>query len=572
MKSILFSVSFILMWLSAFSVFGQKLDNQIQDDSVQVDSIYQRALNNLNTGEFYTAQNQLEQALALDSTHQDANLNLMRIYYAQRKFEEARNIALRLTALNPQREDHWIALADTYKALEDYTGLIRVYNKLIRLNPEESSYYYDKAFTLSLNGQEEGALQLYQSIEDKFGLTDRLFLARNELYRQQKDRKKALSVAKNFVQHKPHTSHSHLMLANTYLDFDKPKDALKTLEGLESEFPNDPYIPLTKADAYQALKDYSKLSDELQKAFVMDSLSMNNKVRTVYNVLQGSNEGKSLKIAADISNVLVDKYPNEALAQAVFGDIALQQGKEDLAYEAFSKAIDLNKKLYIVWEQLLQLEVANNKLLEAQEHGLEAINQFPDNSIILLFTGYAYLLDKKYQEARAFLEESLNKADPKNEALMVQIYSALGDNYHALDMGPASNIAYSEALKIDSNNTYVLNNFAYYLALRKEELTKAASMSKKSNELEPDNASYQDTYAWVLFQQGDYDAALMWIDKAVKSSVDPSATLIEHKGDILFKLGKKQEAVKLWERALKLSETGDNEKLSQKVDTKEYVD
>lgn len=572
MKSILFSVSFILMWLSAFSVFGQKLDNQIQDDSVQVDSIYQRALNNLNTGEFYTAQNQLEQALALDSTHQDANLNLMRIYYAQRKFEEARNIALRLTALNPQREDHWIALADTYKALEDYTGLIRVYNKLIRLNPEESSYYYDKAFTLSLNGQEEGALQLYQSIEDKFGLTDRLFLARNELYRQQKDRKKALSVAKNFVQHKPHTSHSHLMLANTYLDFDKPKDALKTLEGLESEFPNDPYIPLTKADAYQALKDYSKLSDELQKAFVMDSLSMNNKVRTVYNVLQGSNEGKSLKIAADISNVLVDKYPNEALAQAVFGDIALQQGKEDLAYEAFSKAIDLNKKLYIVWEQLLQLEVANNKLLEAQEHGLEAINQFPDNSIILLFTGYAYLLDKKYQEARAFLEESLNKADPKNEALMVQIYSALGDNYHALDMGPASNTAYSEALKIDSNNTYVLNNFAYYLALRKEELTKAASMSKKSNELEPDNASYQDTYAWVLFQQGDYDAALMWIDKAVKSSVDPSATLIEHKGDILFKLGKKQEAVKLWERALKLSETGDNEKLSQKVDTKEYVD
>src|SRR5690606_36439507 len=135
MKSILFPVSFILMWLSAFSVFGQKLDNQIQDDSVQVDSIYQRAINNLNTGEFYTAQNQLEQALALDSTHQDANLNLMRIYYAQRKFEEARNIALRLTALNPQREDHWIALADTYKALEDYTGLIRVYNKLIRLNP-----------------------------------------------------------------------------------------------------------------------------------------------------------------------------------------------------------------------------------------------------------------------------------------------------------------------------------------------------------------------------------------------------------------------------------------------------
>src|SRR5690606_20606254 len=359
---------------------------------------------------------------------------------------------------------------------------------------------------------------------------------------------------------------------NTYLDFEKPKDALKVLQGAETKFPDDPYIPLTKADAYQALKNYSNLSKELQKAFVMDSLSINNKVRTVYNVLQGDNRGESLKIASEITKVLVEQYPNEALAQAVFGDVALQQRKEDVAYDAFLKAVELNKKLYIVWEQLLQLEVANNKLKDAQQHGLEAVNQFPDNSIILLFTGYAYLLDKQYQEARAFLEEALNKADQENKGLMIQVYSALGDTYHALDMGSASNVAYGEALKIDGNNTYVLNNFAYYLALRKEELDKAASMSKKSNELEPNNANYQDTYAWVLFQQGNYDEALTWIEKAVKASIEPSATLIEHKGDILLKLGKREEALGLWQQALKLANGENNEKLNLKVKNKEYVD
>src|SRR5690606_17854695 len=115
-----------------------------------------------------------------------------------------------------------------------------------------------------------------------------------------------------------------------------------------------------------------------------------------------------------------------------------------------------------------------------------------------LFTGYGYLLEKKQSEARPFLEESLNQANPENKVLMVQIYSSLGDTYQALEMPDASNVAYEEALAIDSNNTYVLNNFAYYLALRKEELNKAAYMSKKSNELNPNNASFQDTYAWVL--------------------------------------------------------------------------
>lgn len=570
MKSISFFIAIFFVIGLAGSSVAQTTDQQT--DSAETAALYQDALNKLHAGDFYTAQNQFEQILIADSTHQDANLNLMRLYYAQRNFEEAKNIALRLTSLYPENVDHWIALADTYKVLENYDDLIAVYDTLIRLSPEEISYQYDKALSLSLNEQTEEALNLYRLIEEEYGLTDRLFIARSELYRQQNQEKEALSVAEDFVKFNPDESHPYLLLANTYLDLKKPKDALKTLNKVEAKFPDDPYIPLTKADAYQSLNNHPKLSAELQKAFAMDSLSMNNKVRTVYNVLQGKNRGESLKIASEITKVLVDSYPNDALAHAVYGDVALQQGKDDVAYASFLKSVDLNKNLYIVWEQLLQIEVSQNKLKEAQDHGLQAINQFPDNPIILLFTGYAYLLDKQHQQARAFLEEALNKADPNNEGLMVQLYSALGDTYHALDMGAASNVAYGEALNIDSNNTYVLNNFAYYLALRKEELGKAASMSKKSNELEPNNASYQDTYAWVLFQQGNYSDALTWIEKAVKGSASPSATLLEHKGDILFKLGKKGEAVELWQQALKLANGEENENLNLKVKNKEYVD
>src|SRR5690606_11817800 len=115
-------------------------------------------------------------------------------------------------------------------------------------------------------------------------------------------------------------------------------------------------------------------------------------------------------------------------------------------------------------------------------------------------------------------------------------------------------------------------NFAYYLALRKEGLSKAASMSKKANEINPDNASFQDTYAWVLFQQENYKEALVWIDKAINLADEPSSTLMEHKGDILYKLGNQKEALDFWKKAGQFPDAESNEKLHQKIKEKTYVD
>lgn len=62
----------------------------------------------------------------------------------------------------------------------------------------------------------------------------------------------------------------------------------------------------------------------------------------------------------------------------------------------------------------------------------------------------------------------------------------------------------------------VLNNYAYYLSLKKKDLQRAEAMSRLSNELEPDNSTYLDTYAWVLFQQKRYDEAKQYMDKVVE--------------------------------------------------------
>ena len=146
----------------------------------------------------------------------------------------------------------------------------------------------------------------------------------------------------------------------------------------------------------------------------------------------------------------------------------------------------------------------------------------------------------------------------------------MGDAHHSLKNNVESDKNYDNALRIDPNNVIVLNNYSYYLSLRNEDLEKAKRMSAKSNNLAPNQASFQDTYAWILFQLKEYENAKIWIDKAIDNSSDPSAELLEHKGDILFHLGELEEAVEFWKRAKKAGST--SKTIDKKITDKTYYE
>ena len=137
----------------------------------------------------------------------------------------------------------------------------------------------------------------------------------------------------------------------------------------------------------------------------------------------------------------------------------------------------------------------------------------------------------------------------ENQALKSQFFSSLGDLYHEINDYLSSDKSYDQALSLDPNNVYVLNNYSYYLSLRKEKLERAKEMSLKSNRIAPGQSSFQDTYAWILYQLGNYEEALEWINKAIASDQNASAVLLEHKGDILYQLNRPEEALEYWEKA-----------------------
>ncbi|TNF29602.1 MAG: tetratricopeptide repeat protein, partial [Bacteroidetes bacterium] len=145
----------------------------------------------------------------------------------------------------------------------------------------------------------------------------------------------------------------------------------------------------------------------------------------------------------------------------------------------------------------------------------------------------------------------------------VQLLSVLADAYNNQKLYEESDDAFERALKKDPVNALILNNYAYFLSLRAEKLDKAEEMSRRSNVLQSRQPSYQDTYAWILYQQSKYEEALEWILKAMENGGSKSGVIVEHYGDILYKLGETEKAMEQWKNALQLDDH--SEELSEKV-------
>jgi tetratricopeptide (TPR) repeat protein len=113
-----------------------------------------------------------------------------------------------------------------------------------------------------------------------------------------------------------------------------------------------------------------------------------------------------------------------------------------------------------------------------------------------------------------------------------------------------------------------MNNYAYFLSEEKKDLRKAERMSGKTVELEPNNSTYLDTYAWILYQQGNYTLAKLYIEKAVSNMKEDEASdvIYDHAGDIYASLNDIKKALEMWQKALEVnSENADLKAKIQKV-------
>jgi len=543
-------------------------------DSLLIKELYFKGIQQKSAGQFAAAEKTFDRLVLLQPDNDAAHFELARIYIEKEDYTQAERSAKHAAVINPDNEWYWSTLLDIYKKTGNIKAMPAVFDELIRLHPDRISNYQEKAYVLFLDKQYDASLAAYDTVAQRFGETDEQYLTKSQIYLAQNDTESAIGELETLISKKPKDVKGYILLAELYTKTNEPRKAVALLEDASVLFPNDPLILLGKSDAYLSMNKQKPAYDFLQQAFINTGLDIDAKAGILYTAIANRNRTMAPESLAKLADLLAETYPQEAKAYAVKGDIYMQLQQLEPARQAYLKALDINQYIEGIWQQLIQVELQMAKYDDVELHGKEALKLFPNHPLLLFFTGHGFLGNGKYQEARTYLEGALNAANEEHTPLLTQLYSNLGDIYNALNMHAESDVAYEEAIALDSTNAYALNNYAYYLALRKEKLTLAAEMSQKSNELMPNYPSYQDTYAWVFFQQGKYSDALEWIQKAIKNSKSASDTLLEHYGDILAKLGDINGAIVQWKKARAISGAvgKDIDKLSKKINARQFID
>ncbi len=537
-------------------------------DSNKVINLYYSGLREKVVENQVLAIESFNQAIKIDPLHHPSYYELGQIYFKKGDLANARIYAEKAVTIETNNEWYWLLIANIYQQQQDFKLLDYALNELIKISPDKIEYSFDKANALFMMGSLDESLALYNSLEAKLGLTDKVLQGRQRIYLKKGDVKKAISDLEQLIKNNPLDIRYYLFLGDLYYANQMLNDALTVYQQAKQLDESNPFTRMAIAQILESQKRPTEAYEEVKVAFEQPSFNIDQKVKIIIKYFDAFPDATAVAEAEELSQILTVAHPTDPKSFSLYGDVLYQKQDFKNAKSAYQKALALNKNVFVIWDQLLRIKLFDNDTKSLIKDGEEALTLFPNQFSLYFYVGMGYLIEKNYEKAINYLNNTLG-FDIDNKELKTQIYSSLGDAYQGQKMYKESVVAYEQALTLDPNNGYTLNNYAYYLSLRDEELLKAEKMSVKSNQLENNNASFQDTYAWILFKLKKYKEAKEWMEKAILNNPN-SAVQFEHLGDIFYKLGDAKQALENWNNSL-LIDTN-NPLLKKKINEKKYFD
>jgi tetratricopeptide (TPR) repeat protein len=512
-------------------------------------------------GQYQGAIDLLEESIRLDPSNSAAMFELARLFYASKQDDKALTNIAQAVKLNPDNLWYNLVYAQVLVANNQDKIAITVYDKILQLEPREISYYYDIAQLYERTDQFNEAIAQYNHIEELFGIDDYLISQKERLYLNLKKTDQAVEEVQKLIQSDSSNPDYYNMLAELYMGISKIDKATEIYQSILVRFPDYPNALLAMADISYQRGEKKIAIDYTVKAFSNKDMSIDSKIKILYQYIQFSDAKKSeVNDAYRLADALIATYPTDAKAFAIYADLYHTFDQDSIALLNYKKSISFKNDIFSVWQQIFFISSDREDYTNLKTYADKAVELFPNRALPYFFSGVANTHYKIYDTAIIAYQTAF-KMSVTDHKLQAQILSGLGDAYHELKLNTLSDSCYEGAIKLDPTNAYAMNNYSYYLSLRNEYLEKAKEYSAMSNNIEKTNASYMDTYAWILYQLKEYKSAKDWQEKALRNSDLSDPVMFDHYGDILYRLGDVENAVKSW---LKAKEKGENSSVLNK--------
>lgn len=472
--------------------------------------------------------------------------------------------------LDSENKYFYLLAADIYNGLGRFDKSARAYESMIDEIKGTEDYLYELAAVYQYAAQAEEALNTYDRAEKLFGVAEVSSVQKIKLLLEAGKKTEALAEGEKLMKAFPDEGRYVMAFTEILSKNGMRDDAIRYLEAFVKNHPDSGGVKMLLAGFYRDMGLEEKARPFLLSLFDDNDIDLTSKLIVLGAYNAELHESKTKKVsdpekeafATQLYAKLKHAYPGDPSVHIIGGDLYLSTGKNREAQAEYLKAVETGAAVtFEVYENLLFLEVKLEQWDQVIRHAEEALEVYPNQSMIHYFNGVAHLRKRHYPEAIASFEQARRLAS-SNAALSGEISSQLGEAYNATRDYAKSDKAYEEALSLNPNNAVVLNNYSYYLAQRKENLEKAEKMSATLIKSHPENPIFLDTYAWVLFTLEKYKEAKKVIERAITTG-KATATHFEHYGDILYKLGDIDGAVRQWEKARGLN--ANSETLNKKI-------
>ncbi len=502
--------------------------------------------------------------LEIDPQSSASMFEIARLLYSQRDIEGAITMLEKAININATIDIYKLFLIQLYVETKKYKQALSLTDKLIKDNPYELNNYLTESNIYLQQNNYSKAKKTFAKAQKIFGedeiLTDELLKCELHFGKRENVYKMLNSLILQF----PDQSRYYYILAETYTYNKKYDEALKVYDRILTFDYDTTNVHLAKLDLYILMDDQVKFINELQYIFSDPNVDINIKIETLVKLSNSKQSILTDEQYFGYVNQLYSLYPDNLFVRVALSEYLIGQEKYDevLTHLYFIIQNDMTKAP--VYEHILYIENSHHNWDSVYSVSKQALDLFPSSSIFYYYNGFSAYQLQKYNLSIDILLSGLHYID--KDELKVEFYVQIAESYNKSDSKKLSYQFYEKALHLAPTNSLVLNNYSYYLSVDNQNLDKALEMSILSNKLSPDNAVYLDTKAWVLFKLARYSEAKEVIQKAYDLGGKNISEVVEHYGDIQFKLGNVDIAVQLWQEALLIE--GASSGLQQKIGNK----
>ncbi len=512
----------------------------------------------------------LNECLKLDPTSAATMYELANILVAGNEVVKAQALLERAMYLEPDNIWYKLMLAELYQQNKLGIKAIAIYEDMVSRYPNNEGYLYGLAKLYQNNGEFEKSIDTYEKLEKAVGFNEVIILEKEQLYLSQKENKEAFNELQRLIKKDPTEPRYYGYMAEYYLYIN---DITNAKLYFKKVIEMDPGNSL----AYFSLGNIAK-SENNEDDFIMYYEEGLAQTGTPFEVkfqrilpllMKSADSNEDYSYIEDFFKILIDTHPNEVNAYIYLGNYYQATNDKEKALKCFEKSIVIQPSNEMVWQEYILLLLGTEDVDLAYTKSLQAVDLFPSNPFFYLVAASSAMQKEENQKALDLLEKGYPNIQD-NDKMKAQYMGTMGDVYYALKQPDKAFTSYDESLKYDEFNIVVLNNYSYYLTLENKDLDKAESMSSKCINLEPGNATYLDTYAWVLFKRGSYFEAKYIIERAIDNGGDSSDVIVEHYGDILYKSGDVDHAIEQWNKSKSMGNS--SELLERKIETGTYIE